>query len=49
MVEDTNASRNDDDHQVGLTSVYQSFADVRSTEDVIGNVLRIKDISVAAQ
>ncbi len=49
MVEDTNASRNDDDHQAGLTSVYQSFADVRSTKDVIGNVLRIKDISVTAQ
>jgi ureidoacrylate peracid hydrolase len=39
MVEDCNASRNDEDHAVGLTSVYQSFSDVRSTDDVIENVL----------
>ena len=39
MVEDCNASRNAEDHLVGLTSVYQSFGDVRSTEDVITNVL----------
>ncbi len=39
MVEDCNASRNAEDHIVGLTSIYQSFGDVRSTEDVIRNVL----------
>lgn len=39
MVEDCNASRLPEEHLVGLTSVYQSFADVRSTDEVIGDVL----------
>ena len=39
MVEDSNASRNAEDHMNGLTSMYQSFGDVRSTDDVIANVL----------
>ena len=39
MVEDCNASRNAEDHMAGLTTVYQSFADVRSADDVIRNVL----------
>lgn len=38
MVEDANAARYDDDHLAGLTSFYQSFGDVRSTEDVIGMI-----------
>lgn len=42
MVEDCNASRNPEEHLVGLTSVYQSFGDVRSTDDVIRNVLAIE-------
>lgn len=35
MVEDANAARYDDDHLAGLTSFYQSFGDVRSTDDTI--------------
>lgn len=48
MVEDCNASRNDEDHLVGLTSVYQSFSDVRSTGDVIENVLGLGGSASAA-
>ena len=32
MVEDANAARYDDDHLAGLTSFYQSFGDVRTTD-----------------
>ncbi len=39
MVHDANAARFDDDHLAGLTSFWQSFGDVRSTDDVIGNLL----------
>ena len=35
MVEDANAARYDDDHLAGITSFYQSFGDVRTTDDVI--------------
>ncbi|MGB0630421.1 MAG: isochorismatase family protein [Alphaproteobacteria bacterium] len=49
MVEDCNASRNQEDHIVGLTSVYQSFGDVRSTDDVIDNVLGRKNVASAAE
>ena len=35
MVEDANAARYDDDHLAGLTSFYQSFGDVKKTDDVI--------------
>ena len=35
MVEDANAARYDDDHLAGLTSFYQSFGDVRTTDDAI--------------
>ena len=49
MVEDCNASRNNEDHIVGLTSVYQSFGDVRSTDDVIENVLGQKNVASAAE
>lgn len=38
MVEDANAARYDDDHLAGLTSFYQSFGDVRSTDDAIGMI-----------
>jgi len=48
MVEDCNASRNDEDHAVGLTSVFQSFSDVRSTDDVIDNVLGLSGSASAA-
>lgn len=39
MVEDANAARYDDDHLAGLTSFYQSFGDVRTTDDAIGMIL----------
>lgn len=40
MVSDANAARYDEDHAAGLTSVYQSFGDVRTTAEVIEDVLR---------
>jgi len=39
MVSDANAARFDEDHLAGLTSFWQSFGDVRTTEDVIERVL----------
>lgn len=39
MVHDANAARFDDDHLAGLTSFWQSFGDVRETDDVIDNLL----------
>lgn len=35
MVLDANAARYDEDHLAGLTSFYQSFGDVRTTDDTI--------------
>jgi len=35
MFEDANAARYDDDHLAGLTSFYQSFGDVKTTEATI--------------
>lgn len=39
MVADANGARYEDDHMAGLTSFYQSFGDVRSTAEVIGQLL----------
>ena len=39
MVSDANAARYDEDHLAGLTSVWQSFGDVRTTDDCIDNLL----------
>ena len=39
MVSDANGARYDEDHIAGLTSFYQSFGDVRTTEEVIGDLL----------
>jgi nicotinamidase-related amidase len=39
MVSDACAARYDEDHLVGLTSFYQSFGDVRLTQEVIDDVL----------
>ena len=39
MVSDANAARYDEDHLAGLTSFYQSFGDVRTTDEVIAQVL----------
>ena len=44
-----NAARFDEDHLVGLTSFWQSFGDVRTTDDVIENLLKPAADSVAAQ
>ena len=43
IVEDANAARYDDDHLAGLTSFYQSFGDVRSTDDCINILLNDGD------
>lgn len=40
MVSDANGARYDEDHLAGLTSFYQSFGDVRTTDEVIDNLLR---------
>ena len=40
MVVDANGARYDDDHLAGLTSFYQSFGDVRTTDEVINDLLR---------
>jgi ureidoacrylate peracid hydrolase len=39
MVADANGARYDDDHLAGLTSFYQSFGDVRTTEEVVEQLL----------
>lgn len=39
MVADANAARYEEDHLAGLTSFYQSFGDVRSTEEVMTELL----------
>lgn len=41
MVADANGARYDDDHLAGLTSFYQSFGDVRTTAEVIDDLLRV--------
>jgi len=40
MVSDANAARFEEDHAAGLISFYQSFGDVRTTDDVLGELLR---------
>lgn len=40
IVHDASAARFDEDHIAGLTSFWQSFGDVRSTDDVIDNLLK---------
>lgn len=39
MISDANAARYDEDHLVGLTTIWQSFGDVRSAEDCINSLL----------
>jgi ureidoacrylate peracid hydrolase len=39
MVSDANAARYEDDHNVGFTTVYQSFGDVLTTDQVLGELL----------
>lgn len=40
MVSDACAARYDEDHNVGFTTVYQSFADVLTIEEVIADLVR---------
>ncbi len=49
MVSDANGARYDDDHLAGLTSFYQSFGDVRTTEEVIGDLLAPAGTRAAAE
>ncbi len=39
MVADANGARYEEDHLAGLTSFYQSFGDVRTTDEVLNEVL----------
>jgi isochorismate hydrolase len=39
MVSDANAARFEDDHNVGFTTVYQSFGDVLTTNQVIDDLV----------
>jgi ureidoacrylate peracid hydrolase len=39
MVADANGARYEEDHLAGLTSFYQSFGDIRSTEEVLRDLL----------
>jgi len=39
MVSDANAARFEEDHNVGFTTVYQSFSDVLTTDQVINELL----------
>ena len=39
MVADANGARYPEDHMAGLTSFYQSFGDVRNTDEVINDLL----------
>ena len=47
MVSDACAARYDEDHIVGLTSVWQSFGDVRTAEDCIATLLCPADAKAA--
>jgi len=39
MVSDANAARFEDDHKIGFPSVFQSFGDVMTTDEVLGGLL----------
>ena len=39
MVADANGARYPEDHLAGLTSFYQSFGDVRTTDEVVDQLL----------
>ena len=40
MVSDANGARYPDDHLAGLTSFFQSFGDVQTTDEVVTRLLR---------
>lgn len=47
MVSDANAARFADDHNVGFQTVFQSFGDVVSVDELIGEILRPADATQA--
>ena len=49
MVSDANAARYDEDHLVGLTTVWQSFGDVKTVDDCIDRLLVDGDSVAAAE
>ena len=49
MVADANGARYPEDHLAGLTSFFQSFGDVRTTDEVINNLLRVEPTAAAAE
>jgi nicotinamidase-related amidase len=49
IVHDASAARFDEDHLAGLTSFWQSFGDVRGTDDVIENLLKAESVGKAAE
>jgi nicotinamidase-related amidase len=49
MVSDANGARYPEDHLAGLTSFYQSFGDVRTTDEVINDLLVPAPARSAAQ
>jgi ureidoacrylate peracid hydrolase len=48
MVSDANGARYPEDHLAGLTSFFQSFGDVRTTDEVISDLLRPAGTQAAA-
>ncbi len=48
MVADANGARYPEDHLAGLTSFYQSFGDVRTTDEVINDLLQPPQASASA-
>lgn len=49
MISDANAARYDEDHLVGLTSIYQSFGDVRTVDEVINELVLPAGATKAAE
>jgi ureidoacrylate peracid hydrolase len=49
MVADANGARYPEDHLAGLTSFFQSFGDVRTTDEVINDLLRPQVAKTAAE
>ena len=49
MVSDANGARYPEDHLAGLTSFFQTFGDVRTTDEVINDVLRPASAAAAAE
>jgi ureidoacrylate peracid hydrolase len=49
MVSDANGARYPEDHLAGLTSFFQSFGDVRTTDEVINDLLRPEAAKTAAE